>query len=91
MDTLISTAALAQPALPASGQVPIRLVVWGRQPADHEHAVQHALEGWGRRSWTLAMIERSTDETCSVDVDDPDAIAAYRCGGWGYAAYRADR
>lgn len=81
----------ARPIVPTSQQVPIRLVVWAQQPADVERATDHALEGWGRRTWVLAIVERSTDKTCPIDVGNPDAIAAYRQGSWAYAAFRADR
>lgn len=80
----------ARPTEAALQQVSIRLVVWGHHPADHERAIEHALEGWGRRTWVLTVVERSTDDICPIDVDDPDAIAAYRQGSWAYAARRAD-
>lgn len=74
-----------------SDTVPVRLVVWAQQPADYDQAIEHALQGWGRRTWALMVVERSTDETCPIDLGNPDAIATHRQGGWAYAAFRADR
>jgi len=70
---------------------PVSLQVWGTTPAEQEHAIRKAGQGWGRNNWDFVETERLTGEVCPLNLQDGKRIAADSGYGWAYIVYPAGR
>lgn len=70
-----------------TGLVPVRLAVWGRTQQDAEAAVYQARDYPSARHWRVAEIERTVSETCTLQREDPGAIAEGHDYGYAWAVY----
>lgn len=63
--------------------------VWGRTPAEQEHAIRMAHYGWGRCNWAFVETDRHDEQNCPLDLYDGRSLAADSGSGWAYIVYAA--
>ena len=69
----------------------MRIVAWGRTPADVDLAVRRAGQDKSRYGWTFERVDVLDGSHCPIDEEDPSQIAVEIENQWAYAVYPADR
>lgn len=67
----------------------VRVLLWGRTDQDAERALEDAQRSPSRNGWEFVAEERSVSATCTLDLEQPGALAAGRDYGRAYVVLHA--